>query len=107
MDYGTIIQIIIISIVLAVAIVRTVKAAIQLSKDKTLYPQILQYITEAEEEGTKAGWTGSQKLDYVVSKIETYAAGQGLKLDITYVKDLIGRIIDVTKNVNVRGKRQC
>lgn len=107
MAYDVIIQIVIICVILAFAVYRTIKAMVQLSKDKTLYPVILQYITEAEDEGLKYGWNGTQKLEYVVVKIEEYAAEQGLKIDIIYIKDLIGRIIDVTKLVNIGGKKQC
>lgn len=99
MDFWQILEISIIAIALAFSIYKAVKATLQLSRDKALYPMILQYITEVEATGK----TGAEKLKHVLTKIEAYAKQKGISLDLVYIKDLIERIIAVTKVVNVRG----
>jgi hypothetical protein len=64
-----------------------------------LYPLILQFIIEAE--ATEK--TGTEKLRYVIEHIQEYAAKKGIELDLMYIKDLIEKIIIVTKKVNSKG----
>lgn len=99
MHFWEIIEITFTAVVLAISIYKTVKSIIRLSKDRTLYPMILQYITEAEATGK----SGPEKLKYVVEHIEAFAKTQGLSIDLIYIKDLIERIIEVTKKVNING----
>lgn len=86
-------------IVLTISIWKTFRVILWLSKDKLLYPMILQFITEAEATHKN----GPEKLSYVLDNIGAYAKEQGLELDLDYIKDLIERIIIMTKKVNVSG----
>ncbi|MGI6717403.1 MAG: hypothetical protein ACOX3X_09545 [Eubacteriales bacterium] len=99
MDFWRILEIVIAAIALAFSIWKAFRATVQLSRDKTLYPMILHYITEAE----KTGKSGPEKLGYVLVNIEKFAKEKGVSVDLVYIRDLIERIIDVTKVVNVRG----
>ncbi|NCA67547.1 MAG: hypothetical protein EOM87_05735 [Clostridia bacterium] len=98
MNFWTIIEITFTVIVIITSIWKAVRATIQLSKDKTLYPMILQYITEAEATGK----SGPEKLGYVLVHIESFAKSKGISVDLVYIKDLIERIITVTKMVNIK-----
>ncbi|MDD4124909.1 MAG: hypothetical protein PHW77_04195 [Eubacteriales bacterium] len=97
MSFWTITELVFTALVLVTSIWKAVRATIRLSKDKTLYPMILQFITEAEATGK----SGPEKLGYVLVHIEAFAKSKGFSVDLGYIKDLIERIITVTKSVNI------
>lgn len=63
--------------------------------------KLFEFIKEAEEH---TGYTGADKLEYVVTKYQQFALQQKLPFDIEVIKNCVNKIIDLTKTVNPRRK---
>ena len=96
---GTAISLLVACITFIVKLVRSIRARVREEGAAALMNAVAPIVEIAE---TFIGYSGAEKKEYVLTKVNQYALESGIEFDASAVSDRIEQLVELSRQVNKR-----